>query len=81
MYKLYYCLDCRRVFNSDANCQYCGSEKLKELKKDSPVSIIGTKQKGKVFKIQEGEVKILIISESKERVIRDYKSEKLKKII
>lgn len=81
MNKLFYCLDCKRLMKGEEKCDYCGSMAVKELKKDSPVNIIGTKQKGRILKIEENDVSVLLITESKEKVIKNYRYEKLRKII
>jgi hypothetical protein len=81
MAKLYYCTECRRVEKDSSKCDFCKSEKVKLLKIGAPVNVIGTKQKGKVFKIKEDEVKLIIINEAKERLIKDYKAEELQKVL
>ncbi len=81
MHKLYYCQDCKRVFKNEEKCLYCESGNIKEMKKNSPVNVLGTKQKGRVLKIVEDTVKLLIITEAKEQLIKEYKAENLKKVL
>lgn len=81
MAKLYYCVECRKVEQASSKCGNCQSEKIKLLKVGTPVNVTGTKIKGKVFKIQEDEVKLLVINEAKEKLIKGYKYENLKKIL
>jgi len=45
------------------------------------VNVIGTKEKGKVFKISDEMVKIIVIDLAKNKVLREYKAEQLKKIV
>lgn len=81
MDKLYYCVDCRRVFREDM-CPYCGSTNIKELTVNAPVNILGTKLKGKVMKICKDEVKVIHVNaETKEKYIKGYSIEKLKKVL
>lgn len=81
MEKLWYCLQCRRVFKSEGECPYCKSIFTKELSKNSPVNVLGSKTKGKVLKIEDGRAKLLIISENKEKFIKEYEADKLRKIL
>ncbi len=81
MHKLYYCLDCKRVFVNEEKCDYCQSNKVKEVKKNCPVNILGTKQKGRVLKIAKDSASILLINEANETYIKDYSAENLKKVL
>lgn len=81
MSKLYYCLDCKRVFQKKEQCEYCNSNAIKEIRKDSPVNILGTKLKGRVLKIEPDAVILLLTNEFNERYIKDYKAEELKKVL
>lgn len=81
MAKFYYCKECRRIEKDDKKCDFCSSEKVKPLKVGDPVNIIGTKQKGKVFKMKEDEVKLLIINAAKEKVIKGHKYEEIQKVL
>lgn len=81
MASLNYCVDCQRVFKSNDKCEYCSSNNLKELRKGTSVNVIGTKNKGQVFKIKDGIVSLILINESKERIVKEYDAESLKKIL
>ncbi|QZY53910.1 hypothetical protein [Crassaminicella profunda] len=80
MAKLYYCTECRRVEKDSNKCGACNSERIKLLKVGAPVNVIGTKQKGKIFKIKEDGVDLLIINQAKEKTIKGYKHEEIQKI-
>lgn len=76
-----YCLQCRRIFQGDVACPYCNSTFTKELSKNSPVNVMGSKIKGKVLKVENGKARLLIIDENNEKHIREYEAEKLRKIL
>ncbi|QXM05414.1 hypothetical protein [Crassaminicella indica] len=80
MAKLYYCAECRKIEKDANKCGVCNSEKVKPLKVGAPVNVIGTKQKGKIFKIKEDGVDLLIINQAKEKIIKGYKHEEIQKI-
>lgn len=81
MNKLYYCAECKRIFKEE-RCPYCGSDNIKELTNNAPVNVLGTKIKGKVLKIEKDNVRVLHTNpESKERYIKIYEPEKLKKVL
>ncbi|MFL0246869.1 hypothetical protein [Candidatus Clostridium stratigraminis] len=81
MNKLYYCNDCKRVINSEENCNYCNGNLVYELVDGAPVNVIGTKLKGKVLKIKENTVRLLVKDEGNNRLIKEYEGDKLRKII
>ena len=81
MKSLNYCLQCRRVFESNERCEFCSSDKIKPLKKGTSVNVIGSKIKGSVFNWKDDLVNLIIITESKERIIKEYKVNTLKKIL
>lgn len=81
MSKLYYCLDCKRVFHNEDQCEYCSGNAIKEIRKDSPVNVLGSKLKGRVLKIEPDAVWLLLVNEFNERYIKDYKAEELKKVL
>ena len=81
MSKLYYCLDCKRVFEEEMVCQYCSGNNVKELVKDSPVNVLGSKLKGKILKVEQLKAKVLIVDENKSKYIKEYEADKLKKIL
>lgn len=81
MNKLYYCNDCKRVINNVENCNYCNGNLVYELVDGAPVNVIGTKLKGRVLKIKENTVRLLIKDEGNNRLIKEYEGDKLRKII
>lgn len=81
MSPLFYCVDCQRIFNANENCQFCNSANIKELKKGTSVNVIGTKSKGQVLKVKDDMVSLILITEAKEKVVKEYKAENLKKIL
>lgn len=80
MSKLYFCTDCKRVIKEEV-CNYCNSSETKELKVGSPVNVIGTKEKGRILKIMDNKARLLIRTESNDKVIREYDYNKLRKIL
>lgn len=81
MKTLNYCLECRRVFEANERCEFCSSDKVKLLKKGTSVNVIGSKIKGRVFNYKNDLVSLVIVTESKERIIKEYKVNNLKKIL
>jgi hypothetical protein len=81
MDKLYYCGECKRVVTNSENCSYCGSGFVKELSVGAPVNVIGTKLKGKVLKIKDNHVRLLMRDERNSKFIREYEGDKLRKVI
>jgi hypothetical protein len=80
MNKLFYCLNCKRIFAQEGECSYCSNTNIKGLVKNSPVNVIGSKLKGRVLKIDE-KVRLLIIDENNTKIIREYEAEKLRKVL
>ncbi|MCX7922628.1 MAG: hypothetical protein N3B21_11565 [Clostridia bacterium] len=81
MNKLNYCLDCRRIFDSDEECIYCKSQSIKALVKKAPINIIGTKLKGRVLTISQGIVQVLFTGEKRVKTIKQFEASKLKKLL
>lgn len=81
MDRLYYCGVCKRVIENDKVCDYCKGEDIKELTIKAPINVIGTKVKGKVFKVKDRKVNILIKNEANEKIIKEYNAEQLKKLL
>jgi hypothetical protein len=81
MCKLYYCLDCKRISGEAESCMYCNSLNIKELTKNAPVNIIGSKLKGRVLKVEEGKARLLIADENNSRYIKEYEADMLKKVL
>jgi RNA polymerase subunit RPABC4/transcription elongation factor Spt4 len=81
MANLFYCKKCKRVIVSETLCDYCGDKEISRLLQGTSVNIIGTKEKGKVFKIGDEVVKVIIIDVAKNKIIKEYKAQQLKKIV
>lgn len=81
MAKLYYCTKCRRIAKDDVKCGFCSSERIKLLKVGDPVNVIGTKQKGKIFKIKDDEVKLIVINAANEKSIKGHKHNEIQKVL
>ena len=81
MENLFYCKKCKRVITSGTQCDYCGDTEINRLLQGTSVNIIGTKEKGKIFKIKDEMVKVIIIDAAKNKVIREYQAKQLKKIV
>ena len=77
----FYCSGCRKIGNNPTKCESCGSDNINLLKCGAPRNVIGTKTKGKIFKMKEDEIKLLIKTEAQEKVIKEYKPEQLQKIL
>jgi len=81
MNKLYYCLECKRVIKSSEACDYCKSENVNELVVGAPVNVIGQKLKGKVLKIDNDIVRILVRDQSNNKLIKEFEPAKLNKVL
>lgn len=81
MGKLYYCNECKRVLKSNEKCEYCNGEDVKELSYGAPVNIIGSKLKGKVLKIKDNMVRLVVRDEYNSKFIKEYECEKLRKVL
>lgn len=81
MNRLYYCKDCRRVTKGESNCEYCSSNFVNELAIGTPVNVIGSKLKGNVLKIKDGEARLLIRDDSNNKFVKEYKAEEIRKIL
>lgn len=81
MKKLYYCTDCKRIFAEGVECEYCKSNNVKELVKNSPVNVIGSKIKGKVLKVEDGKARLLISDENNNKFIKSYDAVQIRKVI
>jgi RNA polymerase subunit RPABC4/transcription elongation factor Spt4 len=81
MRKVYYCVQCKRLITNEDKCNYCDGDYIKEVFQGCPVNIIGTKQKGKVLKIEDEKIKLIVIDEAKNKLVKEYKVEELKKIL
>lgn len=81
MANLFFCAKCKRVIESETQCEYCGHGEVNMLMQGTAVNIIGTKEKGKVLKICDEIVKVIIVDVAKNKIVREYKASQLKKII
>lgn len=81
MQNLDYCLECRRLFLENEKCEFCGSENIKPIKKSTSVNVIGSKVKGKILNCKEGIVNVVVVTEAKERVVKDYQVKELRKVL
>lgn len=81
MNKLYYCVDCKRVFKEETICEYCNGHNVKELVKNSPVNVIDSKLKGKVLKVEENGIKLLMRDEKNDKYIKEYEAIQIRKIL
>ena len=81
MYKLNYCLDCQRVITIDDKCKYCNSKNVRELKRGKAVNIIGDKNKARFLRYKDGKVSVILYTEDKQKIIKDFEIEKIKKIL
>jgi hypothetical protein len=81
MDKLYYCLDCKRIFATSNGCTYCQSQSIKPLVKSTPVNVIGTKTKGNVLKIKGDMVHLLLVDEKNNRYIKGFQVDHIKKVL
>ncbi|MFZ5987971.1 MAG: hypothetical protein ACOYWZ_12720 [Bacillota bacterium] len=81
MDKFCYCLDCQRIFNTADQCPYCSSKRTKELTQKAPVNVIGSKLKGRVLNTKEGIINVLFIDEGKNKTIKQFEADKIRKIL
>lgn len=80
MEKIYFCEACRKIFDEYNQCQCNGEKSIKPMKVGTPVNIIGTKLKGKVYRMRDRELDILITS-SKNKGIQTYGIDQVRKIL
>ncbi|MGL5616853.1 MAG: hypothetical protein ACRDD2_11590 [Sarcina sp.] len=78
---LNYCSKCSRVFKENDNCPYCSEGHGVILKKNAPVNVIGTKVKGNLFKVSDEKVFLLVKTENKEKILKEYSIDKIRKIL
>ena len=81
MDNLNYCVDCRKVASFNDGCSFCQSQNIKELVRNAPVNVVGTKLKGRVMKVKDDMVHILFVDEGKKKVIQPFESIKVQKIL
>lgn len=81
MTKLFYCCDCKKILKDNTSCSACQSSNIKPLREGTSVNVIGTKKKGKIYRIYEHKVKLLVINAAKEKLIKTYTYDQLKKVL
>jgi len=81
MDKLNYCLDCKRIFVLNDKCEYCSSVNIKDLTKNAPISVIGSKLKGRVLNCKQGMVQVLFKDQGNTKTIREYEPSKIRKVL
>ena len=81
MKKLVYCLNCRKISVLQEKCPGCNSKAFKELNKNAPVNVIGSKIKGRIYKVNEETVDVLIVGQQNQKTIKAFEYSKLKKIL
>ncbi|MGL4989570.1 MAG: hypothetical protein ACRC57_00150 [Sarcina sp.] len=80
---LYYCTKCARISNTTdtLSCPYCEDSPILQLKKNSPVNVLGSKIKGRLFKELQNTALLIIVTENKEKLLKEYPINELKKIV
>lgn len=81
MINLNYCVDCRRIASFNGECSYCHSTSVKDLVKNAPVNVIGTKTKGRVMNVRNNMLELLCMDEGNNKAIRQFEAERLQKIL
>lgn len=82
MKSLVYCVDCKKIFPCQDKCPCCNCETVKDLDIATSVNVIGTKLKGKVLRIKNTSVSLLLVNpDTTEKYIKEYSYEKPRKII
>lgn len=81
MDKLNYCVDCKRIFNPAPVCSYCNSENVKDLAQRAPVNVLGTKLKGRLFKVHSDKAQILLVDDKQSKSIKEFEASKLQKVL
>ena len=65
----------------DDKCKYCNSKNVRELKRGKAVNIIGDKNKARFLRYKDGKVSVILYTEDKQKIIKDFEIEKIKKIL
>lgn len=79
--KLYYCKECKKIFKEQEAGGCCKGSNVKELKSGTSVNVLGTKVKGKVYKIKDNLVTIIIHDEGNDKFLKEYEYRNLRKIL
>lgn len=80
MDKVYFCSTCKKIFTRGNSCTCQEENDIKEIKVGTPVNIIGTKLKGKVYRIKNETLEVLITS-TKNRTIKTYPLQEVRKVL
>ena len=80
MDKVYFCSSCKKIFSEGNGCTCPQENGVKEIRVGTPVNIIGTKLKGKVYRIKNEVLEVLITS-TKNRMIKTYPLAEVRKIL
>lgn len=81
MSKIYYCMDCKRIGKNNSACKYCNGDFLKPIVKGTSVNVIGSKQKGKVLKIKEEVVSLILRDDRNNKFIKEFSIENIRKVL
>lgn len=81
MYKLNYCLDCKRVFVINDKCKYCNSKNVKILKPGKIVNVTNDKDKARFLRYNEGKAIVILYTKDNKKIIKEFEVEKIKKIL
>jgi hypothetical protein len=76
-----YCQDCKRIFSASTACPFCQSVNVDELNVKAPVNVLGTKVKGRVFKLSNEGIQVLIVDEQRNKSIKEFAASKLRKVL
>ncbi|MGL6174740.1 MAG: hypothetical protein ACRC1P_09085, partial [Cellulosilyticaceae bacterium] len=74
------CSVCKKIFNQTNPCECQQEEAIKALKVGTPINIVGTKLKGKIYKIKNDTLEVLIIHE-KNRYLKEYSLSQVRKVL
>lgn len=78
---MFYCTSCKRIVKNEGVCEFCSNVDLRELKLDAPVNVIGTKLKGRVLKVTDDKVRLVIRDDANNKFIKEYSYKELKKVL
>jgi len=81
MGKYGYCQDCKRIFSTSSTCPFCQSSHVNELNIKAPVNVLGTKVKGRVYKLLQEGIEVLIVDEQQNKAIKEFSASKLRKVL
>ncbi|MGL4737892.1 MAG: hypothetical protein ACRCW2_10600 [Cellulosilyticaceae bacterium] len=79
MKQFYFCEACKQIFKSSDACR-CDGKIIKPVKLGTPVNIVGTKLKGKIYRMKEDALDVLITS-TKNKGIQTYPIDQVRKVL